>query len=238
MKAAQSARVVGIALEPFDAAIPEATGGVLVFLNPHWYAPEVTPESLQGGEESMGPVLNTYTFDPNTIYSFEHLRVQDLEVGSEERPTGFTIYDVVTKKPYCIMMQSGAMISVEGKCSDRPANSSEPAENTSAPSPSETPAPNEPAEETAPASSETESPAMEESLPAEELSSPAPTEESSQPAEETSAPSAPAEESPTATESPAAVSEETSPVVSESAPAPSEPEPQPEPASSAEVPAQ
>jgi hypothetical protein len=46
------------------------------------------------------------------------LQTQQLEVGTQTRPSGITIYDEESKQPYCIKMKAGAMISVAGKCED------------------------------------------------------------------------------------------------------------------------
>jgi len=118
MKAVQAGRVVGMALQSFDAATSTATSSILVLINPHWYVPQVSVEDLQGGSLGTGPTLNTYTFDPNTVYSFENLKVQHIEIGSSDNPSGITIYDVVTKNPYCIISENGILKSVPGKCGE------------------------------------------------------------------------------------------------------------------------
>ncbi|MEK7147242.1 MAG: hypothetical protein AAB772_03250, partial [Patescibacteria group bacterium] len=124
-KAIQPGRVLGMALESFDGISATSTGKVLTLINPHWYVPpvEITAGELQGGQTGTGQILNTYTFDPNTLYSFENLKVknltaQNVEVGTNELPSGITIYDTVTKNPYCIIMENGVLKSVPGKCGE------------------------------------------------------------------------------------------------------------------------
>ncbi len=39
-----------------------------------------------------------------------------LEVGTEEKPTGITIYDEQTKQPYCLKMSGGSISTTAGKC--------------------------------------------------------------------------------------------------------------------------
>jgi uncharacterized membrane protein YgcG len=41
---------------------------------------------------------------------------ESLEVGSEERPRGITIFDTVTGEPYCLQMAAGVMASEPGRC--------------------------------------------------------------------------------------------------------------------------
>ncbi|MDQ2933196.1 MAG: tail fiber domain-containing protein, partial [bacterium] len=44
------------------------------------------------------------------------LFIENLTVGSEEKPSGITLYDEVTKEPYCLKMVNGEMKSVSGIC--------------------------------------------------------------------------------------------------------------------------
>ena len=39
-----------------------------------------------------------------------------LQVGTADAPSGITIYDVKTKKPYCMVMSNGKMESIPGEC--------------------------------------------------------------------------------------------------------------------------
>jgi hypothetical protein len=123
MKAAQAGRVLGMALEPFAAENATSSGKILVLVNPHWYAPQVTAEALQGGSGGTGPTLNTYTFDPNTTYNFNNLvaqniTTQNLTIGTSTSPSGVTIFDVETKNPYCIIVENGILKAVPGNCGE------------------------------------------------------------------------------------------------------------------------
>ncbi|RJQ29412.1 hypothetical protein C4571_01620, partial [Candidatus Parcubacteria bacterium] len=118
MKATGSGMVLGVALQAFDGADASSTGSIVVFINPHWYTPQISITDLQGGSDGTGLTLNTYSFDPKTIYSFENLKVQNLEIGSEERPSGITIFDVKTNAPYCVIVEHGVLKAVPGKCGE------------------------------------------------------------------------------------------------------------------------
>mgnify|MGYP001595152467 FL=1 len=41
------------------------------------------------------------------------------EFGTVEKPIGITIYDEVTKEPYCIKVKNGVMVTTMGKCSEQ-----------------------------------------------------------------------------------------------------------------------
>ena len=44
------------------------------------------------------------------------LITEEAEVGSSEKPTGITIYDVYTKEPHCITVVAGVLNAAAGKC--------------------------------------------------------------------------------------------------------------------------
>lgn len=52
--------------------------------------------------------------DPN--YKFMLDLSGNLELGNEAVPSGITLYDTVTKKPYCIRMTNGALTPTAGVC--------------------------------------------------------------------------------------------------------------------------
>lgn len=52
--------------------------------------------------------------DPN--YKFMLDFSGNLELGSESVPSGITLYDTVTRKPYCIRMTNGALTPTAGVC--------------------------------------------------------------------------------------------------------------------------
>ena len=123
MKATQTGRVIGVALEAFNATTSTSTSKVLVLVNPHWYYTSDV-EILQGGgsgdmemnnftfDESLTTVIQVGTLVANNVYTLS------LTVGTEERPGGITLYDVQTKKPYCVLMRNGDLIPYPGKCED------------------------------------------------------------------------------------------------------------------------
>ena len=116
MKAESQGRVLGMALEAWNPTSTASTGKILILINPHWYVPKVSVESLQGSKKGTGSVLNTFTFDDSKVYHIENLTTQNLEIGSKDKPTGFTLYDTVTKSPYCITIENGNIRTSPGKC--------------------------------------------------------------------------------------------------------------------------
>jgi hypothetical protein len=118
-KATSAGRVIAIAMEAFNGATSADKGKILAFIEKSWYPGDnvvslssaPVGQSLQGGSTVDGATLNTYTFDPNTVYSFQHLTV-----GSAARPSGITIYDVQNKNPYCVISENGVLKEVPGEC--------------------------------------------------------------------------------------------------------------------------
>ncbi|KKW46329.1 MAG: hypothetical protein UY96_C0006G0001, partial [Parcubacteria group bacterium GW2011_GWB1_56_8] len=188
MRATRSGRAVGMALEGFEAASATSTGKILVLIQPQWYVPEISADTLQGGSSGTGPALNTYTFDPELIYSFENLKVQNLELGSSERPSGITIYDVSTKNPYCVIVENGVLKSVPGKCGEGVTTNIIDTGFPTSTNSNSTPPTTEPAP---PAPTPVQEPAPQESSPSDAASSTAPAEPA--PQETTSTLEAPAE---------------------------------------------
>jgi hypothetical protein len=48
----------------------------------------------------------------------KNLVVENLTVGSSEKPTGITLYDEKTGEPYCLKISSGRTVTKKGECSD------------------------------------------------------------------------------------------------------------------------
>ncbi|MBI5734108.1 MAG: hypothetical protein HY973_04180 [Candidatus Kerfeldbacteria bacterium] len=46
----------------------------------------------------------------------EALQTYNFKIGSADKPTGFTIYDKITKDPYCITLENGEFIKNKGEC--------------------------------------------------------------------------------------------------------------------------
>jgi hypothetical protein len=44
------------------------------------------------------------------------LRVKSIVFGSSENPSGFTMYDTVTKEPYCVTLANGDFVKTPGEC--------------------------------------------------------------------------------------------------------------------------
>jgi len=53
-----------------------------------------------------------------TSYTYTITKVDELTVGSAEKPTGITLYDETTNDPYCVKMQGGYLKSIFGTCND------------------------------------------------------------------------------------------------------------------------
>ena len=123
MKSTLPGRVIGMALEAFTPASATATGTIMLFVNPSYHFPDATEyENLQGGDSGIS-AMNTFAFDKKLTVKIATLiagkiTVEDLTIGSEEHPAGITIFDVKTKKPYCVVMENGATKNYSGKCSD------------------------------------------------------------------------------------------------------------------------
>jgi hypothetical protein len=54
----------------------------------------------------------------NGMTRITSLVVNKVTVGSTERPTGITLFDEVTGKPYCLKIRSGAIVRSKGACGD------------------------------------------------------------------------------------------------------------------------
>jgi len=48
------------------------------------------------------------------------IQTKELEIGSQEAPSGFTIYDKITKEPYCVSLENGEFVKTKGKCEQKP----------------------------------------------------------------------------------------------------------------------
>ena len=120
MKAKGVNRVVGVALEAFNSTSSDEIGKVMVFVNPSWYKND--GELLQGGESGDGSI-NNFTFDESKVTKIDILKAnriytKRLTVGDEENPSGITLFDVKTKKPYCVMIIDGELKHIPGRCED------------------------------------------------------------------------------------------------------------------------
>jgi len=134
----------GQALQPYTSANVTASSTIAsstidAFINPGIYYAGLsittatsTAAKLAGGGglnlllKSMGAsvvkgvlnithlVVNTFTA---TSAFIEHLTVGGATVGSAAAPSGITLYDTVTKKPYCFSIANGKPTTADGACS-------------------------------------------------------------------------------------------------------------------------
>jgi Domain of unknown function (DUF5011) len=44
------------------------------------------------------------------------LQTFNLKIGSADKPTGFTIYDKITKEPYCVTLENAEFVKTKGEC--------------------------------------------------------------------------------------------------------------------------
>ena len=77
----------------------------------------------------------------NGIVRVKTLVVENLKVGSPEKPAGITIYDEETGQPYCIKMKGGQLMSTTGECSDQSTTNPTPEEPVVIPQPEPQPEP-------------------------------------------------------------------------------------------------
>jgi len=78
------------------------------------------PTQSSGGGISLGGILDGLASLGATITDgfayFVNLTVDTLTVGSPEKPTGITLYDEVTREPYCLKVVNGVTKTTPGKC--------------------------------------------------------------------------------------------------------------------------
>ncbi|HRH26059.1 MAG TPA: tail fiber domain-containing protein [Candidatus Paceibacterota bacterium] len=67
------------------------------------------------------------SFMANTLTSLKKLVVETFTVGSQENPTGITLYDEVTGEPYCVKIKNGKMTTTELECGAKPIDDPGPA---------------------------------------------------------------------------------------------------------------
>ena len=138
-KATTSGVTVGIALEAFDASSTPGVGEILVAVNLGYS--KLDSGLLDGGwliDMKSGKIKTSYildmdnkdiinarnilsasgawSIDENGKLIVQEIETGKLKVGSQEKPTGITLYDTVTGAPYCIKVTNGAMVSAAGAC--------------------------------------------------------------------------------------------------------------------------
>ena len=76
---------------------------------------------LSGGGVSISTIIDYLTSLGSDIKDgivlFKSVVTKTLTIGSSDKPSGITLYDDVTGKPYCIKMSAGVLVSTLGECS-------------------------------------------------------------------------------------------------------------------------
>ncbi|MCH8741440.1 hypothetical protein IH779_00905 [Patescibacteria group bacterium] len=192
MRATRSGPIVGKALESFDSTQGEI-GKILVFVSVSYYlSEELTQTELAGiveettfnplqllasdfvkffkqGLAKLGLFVENGVLKVSKIIA-EFIEIENLKVGSPEKPTGITLYDEMSGQPYCIKIRNGQMISYEGECVTvlNDPNPPSPEPLPIEPSPIEPPPEESPQEEPSPEETLPIEPPLEEQLPLEE----------------------------------------------------------------------
>ena len=77
---------------------------------------------------SLSGMLNNWSLSPDGILVVQEIRAkrgvfeESLEVGTQAKPTGITIYDTATGQPYCLQVTNGQTVSTPGKCANSDPN--------------------------------------------------------------------------------------------------------------------
>jgi len=185
MKAIQTGRVIGIALEPFTENSSPPTGKIMVFVNPHWYGGQLSAD----GSLASTPDVNSPTSGveetfiqkikqalaslgltiENGVAQIREL-VTDKLFAKKARIEKLEMVDKATGEIYCTWVENGEWQKVKGECdavsneqpSEQLPDEELPTEETpTEPPPVEAPAPVEPAPVEEPAAPPVESPIAE-----------------------------------------------------------------------------
>ncbi len=68
--------------------------------------------SVLSAFENMGTTIG------NQMARFTNVFADQIVVGSTEKPSGITLYDVATRQPYCMRIENGGQVTTRGVCSD------------------------------------------------------------------------------------------------------------------------
>ena len=66
-----------------------------------------------------GGLLRVVHLVSESITTEELTTTKSLEIGTEENPIGFVMYDEATGKPYCITIKKGEFVKTKGSCEER-----------------------------------------------------------------------------------------------------------------------
>jgi len=72
---------------------------------------------LKSGLASLGLVI-----DENGVLVIDSLKAGKLEVGTQAKPTGITLYDETTGEPYCLKIKNGQTVTEAGECENAKGN--------------------------------------------------------------------------------------------------------------------
>ncbi|KKU76489.1 MAG: FG-GAP repeat protein, partial [Candidatus Giovannonibacteria bacterium GW2011_GWB1_47_6b] len=146
MKATKSGRIVGYALEDFNSLTEQNKGQVLVIVNNGFNLAgelEQPPSLLAQLVDSV--IEKVKEWFASALVAIKDLVVDKFQIGTSDKPTGVTIYDLETKKPYCLAMRGGQPEYVPGQCTDgnpsQPSSLPDPSSPSEPPQPSDTEAP-------------------------------------------------------------------------------------------------
>jgi len=135
VKATKAGRIIGFALEEYSSTTSTTTAGimlsqstttptttepaVMVFLNFSWLGNDLTVysdgETISSTTSESGLTLE---ITESGIVKTGTLQTEKLEVGSPEKPTGITVYDAETGRPFCIIIKSGEFMHLPGECEE------------------------------------------------------------------------------------------------------------------------
>ncbi len=66
----------------------------------------------------VGAFQNMTTQISFNIAKFSTVFADNIIIGSKEKPSGITLYDIATREPFCMRIQNGGQITTQGACSD------------------------------------------------------------------------------------------------------------------------
>jgi len=128
MKATSPGKVVGVALESYSSS---GVGKIMVFLNDSFYFGDESL-NLMTRITNVEMFLQTGDFGGSGgflqffesiglkiiegIAHFKDLIIENLTIGSREKPTGITLFDEETGEPYCLTIKNGETNTTEGEC--------------------------------------------------------------------------------------------------------------------------
>ncbi len=125
-KATESGKIIGYALESYNGG----DGSIIVFSNlNYWNNGSATQNSFASGSivgtmqswlTSWGVAISDGLLAVKNLVADKIVapmaELLDLKVGSSEKPSGITVFDVDTKQPYCVRVRSGALENIAGEC--------------------------------------------------------------------------------------------------------------------------